>query len=131
MISDHDHPEPDFAYLLFSLTEKNKYLLIALLILTHQRPERSYIDTLLQTVNSYMGISKRSIDADFDLEAEVSLIAMMYIRLYTDLVSIPDSDFNGQNVDNEINKLHNALSSRGKIQEKVSSVIKNKLISIL
>ena len=95
---------------------------------TYQRPERSYIDTLLQTVNNYMGISKRSIDTNYDLEAEVSLIAMMYIKLYTDLVN--SSDFDRKVVDAEILKLHNAMSSRGNIQEKVSSVIKNKLISM-
>ena len=75
-----------------------------------------------------MGISKRSIDTNYDLEAEVSLIAMMYIKLYTDLVN--SSDFDKKVVDTEILKLHNAMSSRGNIQEKVSSVIKNKLISM-
>ena len=75
-----------------------------------------------------MKFSKRSVDNEDDLEGEVSLIAMLYIRLYTDLINNPDPDLD---VSNEANNLHNALSPRGNIQEKVSSVIKNKLMSIL
>ena len=89
----------------------------------------SYLDRLLQNVNSYMGLSKRSAAEENEkLEEEVSLIGLLYIKLYEDH---KDDLSPSEETLNQLNDLHESVKKLGSIPEKVSAVIRKKFLSIL
>ena len=89
----------------------------------------SYLDRLLQNVNSYMGLSKRSAREENDkLEEEVSLIGLLYIKLYEDH---KDDLSPSEETLNQLNDLHASVKKLGSLPEKVSAVIRIKFLSIL
>ena len=89
----------------------------------------SYLDSLLRNVNSYLRLSRRSDSEENDkLEEEVSLIALLYIKLYQDHKD--DLSLNEELL-TKINHLHDSSKKLGSIPEKVSAVIRNKFLSIL
>ena len=89
----------------------------------------SYLDRLLQNVNSYMGLSKRSTGEEKEKsEEDVSLIGLLYIKFYEahkDDLSPSDETLN------KLNDLHESVKTLGAIPEKVSAVIRKKCLSIL
>ena len=95
-------------------------------------PSSNYIDTLLQRVSSYTGLSKRSTGEEERLEVEddVHLIAMQYVKFYTDNLggdNTADSDL----VLARLAQLHRALAAAGPVQELVSRVLRDKLVKIV
>ena len=95
-------------------------------------PSSNYIDTLLQRVGSYTGLSKRSTGGEERLEVEddVELIAMQYVKFYTDNLGgedTADTDL----VLARLAQLHRALAAAGPVQEQVSRVLRDKLVKIV
>ena len=95
-------------------------------------PSSNYIDTLLQRVGSYTGLSKMSAGEEERLEVEddVNLIAMQYVKFYTDNLGgedTADSDL----VLARLAQLHRALAAAGPVQELVSRVLRDKLVKIV
>ena len=95
-------------------------------------PSSNYIDTLLQRVSSYTGLSKRSTGEEERLEVEddVELIAMQYVKFYTDNLGgedTADSDL----VLARLAQLHRALAAAGPVQDLVSRVLRDKLVKIV
>ena len=91
-------------------------------------PSNSYIDSLLQNVNRYVSFNKRSVRTE-DVIDDVNLIAVEYIRLFSELV---DDNFNSRETKIDIIKQeHEVLSSLGAVQARVSSVISDKLLSLI
>ena len=89
----------------------------------------SYLDRILQNVNSYMGLSKRSASEENEkLEEDVSLIGLLYIKLYEDH---KDDLSPSEETLNQLNNLHESVKKLGSIPEKVSAVIRKKFLSIL
>ena len=89
----------------------------------------SYLDRILQNVNSYMGLSKRSASEENEkLEEDVSLIGLLYIKLYEDH---KDDLSPSEKTLNQLNDLHASVKKLGSIPEKVSSVFRKKFLSIL
>ena len=85
----------------------------------------SYLDRLLRNVNSYVGLNKRS--TGDQLEEEVSLIALLYIKFYEDHkdhLAMSDETLH------ELNNLHDSIKKLGTIPAKVSTVIKNKFLTL-
>ena len=92
-----------------------------------QSPASSnYIDSLLQRVNSYVGLSKRSTGEGARVEDDVNLIAMLYVRFYTDHLG-GDSAL----VLARLAELHRALAAAGPGQGLVSRVLRDKLVKIV
>ena len=95
-------------------------------------PSSNYIDTLLQRVSSYTGLSRRSAGEEERLEVEddVNLIAMHYVKFYTDNLvgeDTADTDL----VLARLAELHRALAAAGPVQELVSRVLRDKLVKIV
>ena len=95
------------------------------------KEKTSYIDKLLQHVNSYVGISKRSVEDDTvdEIIDDVNIIAVQYIGLFTDIVK--DDISSKASMIMKVKNLDQQFSKAGKIQSKVSSVLRNKLINII
>ena len=76
-----------------------------------------------------MGLSKRSASEENEkLEEEVSLIGLLYIKLYEDH---KDDLSPSEETLNQLNDLHESAKKFGSIPEKVSAVIRKKFLSIL
>ena len=89
----------------------------------------TYLDRLLQNVNSYVGRSKRSAGQENEkLEEDVSLIGLLYIKFYEDH---KDDLSPSEETLNKLNDLHESVKTLGSIPEKVSAVIRKKFLSIL
>ena len=95
------------------------------------KDKTSYIDKLLQHVNSYVGISKRSVEDDSvdEIIDDVNIIAVQYIGLFTDFIK--DDISSKASMIMKVKNLDQQFSKAGKIQSKVSSVLRNKLINII
>ena len=95
------------------------------------KEKTSYIDKLLQHVNSYVGISKRSVEDDTvdKIIDDVNIIAVQYIGLFTDFIK--DDISSKASMIMKVKNLDQQVSKAGKIQSKVSSVLRNKLINII
>ena len=95
-------------------------------------PSSNYIDTLLQRVSSYTGLSRRSTGEEerVEVEDDVELIAMHYVKFYTDNLggdNTADSDL----VLARLAQLHRALAAAGPVQGLVSRVLRDKLVKIV
>ena len=76
-----------------------------------------------------MGLSKRSASEENEkLEEDVSLIGLLYIKLYEDH---KDDLSPSEGTLNKLNDLHESVKTLGSIPEKVSAVIRKKFLSIL
>ena len=76
-----------------------------------------------------MGLSKRSASEENEkLEEDVSLIGLLYIKLYEDH---KDDLSPSEETLNQLNNLHESVKKLGSIPEKVSSVFRKKFLSIL
>ena len=95
-------------------------------------PSSNYIDTLLQRVSSYTGLSRRSTGEEErgEVEDDVQLIVMQYVKFYTDNLggdNTADSDL----VLARLAELHRALAAAGPVQGLVSRVLRDKLVKIV
>ena len=89
----------------------------------------SYLDRLLQNVNSYVGLSKRSAGEESEkLDEDVSLTGLLYIKLYEDH---KDDLSPSEEILNKLNDLHESVKKLGSIPEKVSAVLRKKFLSLL
>ena len=96
-----------------------------------QSPASSnYIDSLLQRVNSYVGLSKRSTGEGARVEDDVNLIAMLYVKFYTDHLG-GDDTADSALVLARLAELHRALAAAGPVQGLVSRVLRDKLVKIV
>ena len=95
-------------------------------------PSSNYIDTLLQRVSSHTGLSRRSAGEEERLEVEddVHLIAMQYVKFYTDNLGGDDTADTHLVLD-RLAGLHRALAAAGPVQELVSRVLRDKLVKIV
>ena len=102
---------------------------------TESEPAGSYLDKLLQNVNSYIGFSRkrRSLNnEEEDIENiidDVHFIAMKYIKFFSWLMKNENADI--EESWNNLNDLYDSLSNYGHVQNKVNNVLHNKLSSLM
>ena len=94
-----------------------------------RKSRKSVIDTMLENVNSLWQRGKRSAMSDsemesFDLEAEVSFIAMSYIGLMVDGLNQP-------NLLKKLHQLESRFDTLGRISRKVSQVLAQKIKNMI
>ena len=98
------------------------------------RKKKSYIDNILENVNSDLSAvrDKRSVEAELDVEGLVSYIAMEYIRFFTDNVRNTNIDKARETeLLDQVKLLHQQLSSSSELGERVSRVLAAKLMTVL
>ena len=112
-----------------SETQRNQDRVVNVKVVKESGTGSSYLDRLLQNVNSYVGLSKRSAAEENEkLEEDVSLIGLLYIKLYEDH---KDDLSPSEETLNQLNDLHESVKKLGSIPEKVSAVIRKKFLTIL
>ena len=89
----------------------------------------SYIDRLLRRVNNQVGLSKRSVSYQNEkLREDVALIGLLYIKLFNDN---KDTLERNEETLNSLSDLHESVKKLGTIPEKVSRVLRNKMLTLL
>ena len=89
----------------------------------------SYIDRLLRRVNNQVGLGKRSISYQNEkLREDVALIGLLYIKLFNDN---RDTLARNEETLNRLSDLHDSVKKLGTIPEKVSRVLRNKMLTLL
>lgn len=91
--------------------------------------DNNYIDRLLRRVNNQVGLGKRSVsDENEKLREDVALIGLLYIKLFNDN---RDTLARNEETLNRLSDLHNSVKKLGSIPEKVSRVLRNKMLTLL
>ena len=103
---------------------------------TESEPAGSYLDRLLQNVNSYIGFSRkrRSLNDEEEDDIEniiddVHYIAMEYVKLFSLIMKNENYDIEESWMN--LNDLYDSLSNYGQVQNKVNNVLYNKLSSLM
>ena len=90
-----------------------------------KRRTKSYLDDLLENVNSQL---ESSAD-EADVEGQVSYIAMEYIRFFTE--NIRNRNYEDTEVLAELNSLHTQISAGSELAGRVSRVLAAKLTAMI
>lgn len=98
-----------------------------------RRRKKSYLDNILENVNSPSRLNKRSAEDELDIEGRVSYIAMEYIKFFTDnmrhkkLAKFSDQ----QDLHDKLKSLNEKLSGGDLLAGRISRVLATKLMMMI